>query len=465
MNELASHAKFRILQTFALLAIACVSVSLLATPYYHFAIFPALAFGLLLWLGHKPEVGYYLIVFLIPYAAYRTFGPYKFLSIPWAIAFWLIVLSFVQIVIEKRIRPELKSHLWPLLIIYYVVNILSTLLSSNWPSSFYNLGLLLVTYLFIALGLLYISPNGLKRTLPIIIVASVSISTLLAVAGTVLNLPFFAVGTAGSGMRRATGGAIDANNFSLMIIFTLPLLTHYALFSKRTLWTWGSVGCIILGVSALVFTYSRGGAIALLIMMMFLFVKLAPRFRPRYLGFALAALALVVLAVALWVPSSYWERQESVVDTTTRSIGRRISYLFVGLAAFQEHPLLGAGPGAFREIYAESPQARHFARVEKDYMRYAHNTYMEVLVGSGLLGFSVFLLILWRTFMDFLIAKRRYLQAGETRIADLIGSFQLSFISVLIYLLMFSDMYHKYLLLSLAVSQVSLRASEDVTSS
>ena len=101
-----------------------------------------------------------------------------------------------------------------------------------------------------------------------------------------------------------------------------------------------------------------------------------------------------------------------------------------------------------------------FGSKKDDTQRYAHNTYLEFLIGSGILGFLLFLIILMITIRNFLKSRKNFLLQGRQDMVSLVSSYQLSFVSLIIYLLIFSDMYHKYLFVSLALSQVALNLSQ-----
>ena len=133
----------------------------------------------------------------------------------------------------------------------------------------------------------------------------------------------------------------------------------------------------------------------------------------------------------------------------------------MGWDAFKQNPFLGSGPGTFRDIFSISNYARLFEREGGTNRRFAHNTYLEVLVGTGFMGLLIFFLILWRALRNFHLARRYFQLFNNEEMVSMIRAYQLSFISLLIYLLMFSNTYHKYLLLSFALSQVALRLSRN----
>ena len=111
--------------------------------------------------------------------------------------------------------------------------------------------------------------------------------------------------------------------------------------------------------------------------------------RSQHFGFVFLFAGIIFTTVIAVTPPSYWERQVSLTKWQDSSIGRRQAYLIVGWQSFKEHPFLGSGTGTFRDLYSKSNYARVFAKEGSTTRRFAHNTYVEVLVGSGILGFLI----------------------------------------------------------------------------
>jgi O-antigen ligase len=220
---------------------------------------------------------------------------------------------------------------------------------------------------------------------------------------------------------------------------------------------------IVLNVIGLVTTWSRGGAVIFLVTLMAIVVEYRDRFSPRTLGLFLGGAGVAVVVVLLLIPPSYWERQKSVTDTTDVPMARRGAYLSLASEVVPKHPVLGWGPDSFQYLWAESSYARKYQRkgdVKLGFRRKAHNTYIEVIVGTGVLGLAAFLSILGCAFRDFTKARRIHLERGNRAMAHLVGSYRISLFALCVYLFVYSDVYHKYLLLSLALSQVALRLAE-----
>ncbi len=461
MKALGDTIQIRLIHLILPLIVIVAAVSFLTTPNYLYIVVPGLAILGLFILGRAPHLGYYAIIFMIPFGAFRG-------AAPWVIAFALISLTLIKFILEKRITDRLKSSLWIWFFVLYAVSAFSAVVSSYQDTVYHELNLLASAYVFIALNLIYLSYRSFTKTLPAVLIISISIGAFLGIIASYFEIPFLAH-TIGTGVDpRAVGAATDPNNFSLMLIFGLPLLVHWFFGAKRPAEKLFIVLLVFMNLYGIVLTYSRGGALIFLITMIFIFFEHKNRFNVRYLGLLLASVAIAFLMVLTLVPSQYWERQRTMTHTKTDpAVGRRLSYIVVAWDTFLKNPIIGTGPGTYKNVFAESGYARHFAlevELEKGPVglrRYAHNTYLEHLVGTGIIGFVVFLIIIWIALRSFKKALDNCRKNGREDLLPIIAAYRLSFISILFYLVIFSDMYHKYLLVSLALSQVALKLSKE----
>ncbi len=456
---------FKPIQSLIFISVVFLSIFLLTTQYYLYALLPGLILLFLLLFSRYPQIVYYMIIFSIPFWAYRGLSEtYKFLKIHWLLGFVLIIFIAFLFVFRKIDFLNFRSNLWPWFGILFVISLFSAFGSAYPEISYKNIFLLIVAYMFFAMNLLFLSREGFSKTLPRILILSVSLSACLGIIGYVFNIPFF-VETVDTYYKRSIGGSLDPNNLSLMIIFTLPILVHWFSTSKRLVGKLFIILLFCINISGIIVTYSRGGALILSITLLLLIVVYAKKIKLRYLGFVALLVTILLFAVLSLIPSSYWERQKSAVDVQEdRAVARRISYLYVGWEAFKEHPIIGAGPGTFKEIYAGTYYALQFKRKEEEELtRHAHNTYLEHLVGTGIVGLTIFLIILWRALKNFHLAKKNYQLSGEKEMVSLISAYQISFISLIFYLFIFSEMYHKFLIVGLALSQVACNLSQERT--
>ena len=361
----------------------------------------------------------------------------------------------------------MQSNLWPWLILFFVINCISAIISDYRLTSLDNLRQLFVAYILFALTLIFIASKEFIRTLPKILIISISLSAFLAVIGYVFGIPFFAIHVGTESLGRGTGAAGDPNYLAAMIVFGLPLLAHWFFLSRSLLEKIVVFLLFIINSIALLSTYSRSGAIAFTIIFIFVFVEHFKKFRPKYLGFVASLAIVTLIAVVFYVPRSYWERTRSISNITSEAadtaIKRRVSYLYVGRDAFKENPIIGSGPGTFRDIYAGSRYSLQYPKEETDERRYpAHNSYIEVLVGSGMVGLVFFFFVVLVSLKNFHSAKKYFRFHGNKETSSLIGAYQLSLIALLVGFLFLSSVYIKYFWISLALSQVALRLSRGI---
>ncbi len=441
-------------------ATAVLTVLLLATPLPWLAIAPPLLLFSLLILARHPEVGFYAIVATIPFWSFRALpGPLAAVPVHWLLASLLVAILLLRHAAVRRVPEGRASNLWGRLALFAGISLVSAHLSPHRATAMNEVVRLALSWVLVALGLIFVDERGFRSTLPAVLVVAVSVSSALALAGYFFGLaPFASVDAGGLGDRGA-GGASGPVNLAFLIVTAAPLLVHRILFPARPGERPVALGLLGLNLLGLVVTFSRGGALILALVLCGLLLELLPRMRLAHVLGLVIALCLVTLAVAPLVPERWWQRQKSVVAAEDRSMQRRLSYLTVAEEAVGERPVLGWGPGAFREIYARTPWARQFQREEEILGRHAHNTYVEVLVGTGAVGLAAFVALIAVALRNFTRARRRLVERGETELALLVASYRMCFLAVLAFFLLKSAAENKVFLLLLALSSVAVRLS------
>lgn len=463
MNTNTTNIKTSPLFIIAAVATIGASVAMLATPRPELALVPGLVMLFIYFVSRNMELGYMAIVFLLPFAAYRNIAGAEYLRLHWILAFCLIIFLGLRMVVEKGRPLGLRSSLWPWLLPYFSVSLVTALYSDYPQLAMKNVVLQAVSYVFIALGIILVSRRGFAHTLPRVLVASISIGSLFAALGFYLNIPWFAEKVDGGGFKRGLGVTTDPNSLSLMILFVTPFLARMLIWLKKKRYRLLALCLICINMLALVTTYSRGGVLLLTVLCLGIAATYIHLLSPRYLGLILALAGFLVVGALAVIPQSYWERQASLYTPGEKdlSLKRRFSYLIVGWERFVDSPILGSGPGVFKKYYADHEVADRFVREGKNRERPAHNTYLEVLVGGGLVSLFLFVGAMLQGVVNYTRAIRNFKANGEQEMAVLAQTYRLSYVSLLLFLLLFSDLFQKYLLVSLAMSQVALNLSQD----
>lgn len=427
------------------------------------ALLPGLATLALLLIGSRPEIGLYAIVFLIPFGNFRNIGgPVEDLKIHWVLAAVLLAVLFLRILTDRSLLTRFRSNLWLFFLGFLLISLLSTLFSDYKANAASQVVLTLVAMLFFTLTITLVTKEGLMRHLPVVIAVSVTLSSTFAVIGNLTGVAWFSEGETFS---RSTGGTADPNALAMQIIFGLPFLvfwlTHARHFSLRVL----AGAMIVVNLAAMVGTFSRSGALVLTACAMALVVINNQGIRPQKLGLLLIGGIAVILSAGASLPHSFWERQASLFsDAPDRSLSRRASYLDVARDAIAQRPLLGHGPGTFRDLYAQTDWAQLFQRKGATKRRYAHNTYIEVLVGTGLLGAAFYFALLGSALRNFVKSRQWLIALGDSYHKDLVTHYLVAFGFLLLYMTMFSDVYQKFMLLCLGLSQLWYRYATEAIS-
>jgi probable O-glycosylation ligase (exosortase A-associated) len=199
------------------------------------------------------------------------------------------------------------------------------------------------------------------------------------------------------------GGMLaDNNDFALALTMALPLMVHLGSTEKnpilrRALWT-----LVPFTVLTIVFTYSRGGFLALAAAVL----VLCWRSRNRIAG--LATLGLFVLAGLAIAPTKYLERIGSIAQYQTEGSAQgRLQAWSVAWSMIQDNPVMGVGFSRFQENYARYDPEIVTESMAEGATRVAHNSYLQIWAEGGSIAFGLYLLLIGLSFTDLWRLRRR----------------------------------------------------------
>lgn len=238
--------------------------------------------------------------------------------------------------------------------------------------------------LFVMLSLMLFQDVRRLRWLLVVIVGSVSV---FAVKGAI-----FALATGGQHMIFGPPNTrmYDNNDLALAMNMALPFTLFFArtwaTARGRFLWA-GVSGCTVLAV---LFTYSRGGVVALAAVLGVTLLRSKQRLP------AAVAVVIVLVAALAFAPQAWTDRVSSIADFQEDDsvAGRFNSWWFAWNLAL-DRPLVGGGFGTFTadifQIYAPDPET----------VFVAHSIYFDSLATLGFPGLlmllSLLVSVLWRS--------------------------------------------------------------------
>lgn len=271
--------------------------------------------------------------------------------------------------------------------------------------------------------------------------------------------------------ERIAGPVGDPNYFAQILVMVVPIALHLAWWSgsrRARLAAWAALGTILMGI---VFTYSRGGALALGVVLLLSYLDRGLRSRHLAAGAAL----LVVLAVL--APGEFTRRLATIREIVPgseqslrpdSSFQERVIYAKSAWRMYLDHPVLGVGAGNYGVHYQDyADEVGSAARIYGDdqQLRYPHNLYLEVGAETGTLGLLVFGILLAAAFMALHRAGARFQAAERLASAAMCRAVGIGLIGYLVSSLFLHGRHQRYLwlLFALAASLAALsrRAEEE----
>jgi len=145
---------------------------------------------------------------------------------------------------------------------------------------------------------------------------------------------------------------------------------------------WGVIGAYIL---AIFLTFSRGGLLGLFAIVALLGWKQR--------SVVLKTLMIAGLVAGIVAVSVFWARRDTFNDISQdTTFNQRIATMKAGIAMFNDHPLLGIGPGCSIVGYPlYVPKEAHCGCQDQ---LVVHNAFIQILSETGVMGFIPFMVLL-----------------------------------------------------------------------
>ncbi len=253
---------------------------------------------------------------------------------------------------------------------------------------------------------------------------------------------------------RLTGPIGDPNFYAQIMVVLIPIAIERMLHERRLLLRVlaGLAGALC--ALTVVFTYSRGGFVAMAVALVTVFIIYPPR------PLQLAVLIGLGIAIFSFAPTSYFDRLLTLKDLLPDQSGRlnlradksiqgRASQNITAWIMFRQSPLVGVGLNNFAELYPQYSKEVGLAPSATD--KSLHNLYFEVLTETGLLGFSVFAAMIWLAFRSALSARKKFLEAGQQDYVHLVTGLVVGFVGYLAAAIFIHAAFPRYFYLLLGI--------------
>ncbi len=268
---------------------------------------------------------------------------------------------------------------------------------------------------------------------------------------------------------RITGPFADPNFYAQILIPLVPLMLYRL---RDGVSRWGKIlgayaltACLI----TLVFTYSRGGILALAVVLGLPLIIQRTPMKHCLAGLVLFGIALVMVPQQfeqrLRTLSQFVSDDRSTIANMDSSFQQRVLLMRVAWEIWREHQFLGVGAGNYSEHYQEYAErigSTVSSYEDFDQRRFAHSLYLEMGAETGLVGMTVFAAILVVVGMKGWHAIRIFRQISDFAAARLITSLLVGLIGYLTTSLFLHAHYLRHFWLLLALVAASAHIAKEI---
>jgi probable O-glycosylation ligase (exosortase A-associated) len=212
----------------------------------------------------------------------------------------------------------------------------------------------------------------------------------------------------------------DNNDFGLALNMTLPLFFFLAQAESERWLKRAFVFLFIATIPAILFTYSRGALIGLVVVGFLMLLRLSMRLRL----FLTPVFVLGVLTAMVFAPDSWRDRMGTLNNTSAdASAQARLNAWQYSMNLAAEHPLTGGGFATFtHELYVRyAPNSTVEAQT-------AHSAYFQVLAEHGYTGLFLYLALLVSGFLSAAKIARHARRYGDQTVMHYANMFRFSLV-------------------------------------
>lgn len=267
--------------------------------------------------------------------------------------------------------------------------------------------------------------------------------------------------------QRISGPRLGPNVYAQFMLVLVPLALDRLWNERKQILRIFALWALVVCLLTLVFTFSRGAFLALVVTLIIMFV-----FRPPK-PMSLLITILIVAALLQYIPASYSQRLTTLTELVgenddniqDQSFRNRLSENRAAWMMFNDYPLLGVGLNNYGNRYQEYSRQIGFDR-RREY-RSPHSMYLEYASQLGLVGLIWLATFVGILFFSLRQARANFLAAGMPDYAGMVVAFGVGLISFFITSIFLHVSYPRYVWLlygiALAIPYVANQALKQST--
>ncbi len=252
---------------------------------------------------------------------------------------------------------------------------------------------------------------------------------------------------------RISGPLGGPNEYAQMMVALVPLALDRLWNERRPLLRLLAAWALAASILTIIFTFSRGGFIALAVVLVIMFVRRPPNL------LTLLVTALLVIPLLQFVPPEYTDRlrtlayilpgspQQAETDVAFRG---RLSENTSAIQMFVERPVFGVGLDNFPIHYQR--YSRELGLDNRREIRSAHSLYLQIASEQGLAGLAIFGVVFWFVFKGLHQAGRDFERASLADAAQMTTALGIGIIGFLTAGIVLHLIYPRFLWLLVGIA-------------
>jgi O-antigen ligase len=361
-----------------LVCIAAMAPFILPGSVVNLVVVSLLALPLFVVLFDRPQLIFFLLVFIL-FSNLDVYAPFRLYRVMLGFFFVSFAVAYVQ---GRRVVTH-HPIMIALLVAFAIIALQSLSVAGDIDAAQKRLGSLLKNFVAIAVIAQFTGNRRDFRRFVLVAVAGVLTSNFLPL---IIHPPskFASLSMIWNrGVVRYEGFVFEPNTFAMFQIFLVPLLMFcVAAFRRPRIARPVFIAAIVASIVVLVLSFSRGGFVALVVIMLLL-LFLERRNKP-----ILVSGLAVFTGALIYSPHVYWERIATVLNPGAHvqdfAVFTRLETMRVALRLGLEHPWLGVGIENF--IY----QSAYYV----PYKLVVHNSFLEIFSELGAIALALFLAVI-----------------------------------------------------------------------
>jgi O-antigen ligase len=348
----------------------------------------------------------------------------------------MVALSVPSILLSKR-SPRFKvTALGGSILLFFAGCVISLLAFFELEGAFRGVGLYFGNVMAYWVFINIFATEKRLRTVLDVLITVLAVEAVIAVIQKMVSTP----------LLRATGTIVDPNYFGFWLLPFLCFAFYFGLAARKRWQKWLYFGAYLAMTLAIPLTYSRSMILVLLPVQFILYWR-----QKKFYIFPLvaaASIALLYLGFAKFFASGLTIKS-FFTAARVASIDWRFYFAKTAVRMFVDNPILGVGADCFFfkfKYYSNiTPHIHHPV---------THNSYLEILSGTGLVGFLPFVAVIFFSLRNLWLTRKHYLTRGDRSRSLITEGLIVGFIASLMAHMFLSTQHHILLWLAIAISTI-----------